>query len=777
MAKQRNKTDRKQRKTKRGFPWRRWLLMGVTTLLLATMLYGLYLDRVVQARFEGQRWALPAKVYGRSLDLYPGAPVTLEHLKQTLDGLGYRQVKHPDRPGEYSSYRGRVLLRTRAFHFPDIRRPSNYLEVVLDDQGIDTLKRAATREPVGHYRIEPRLIGSLRSAHGEDRILLTREELPEMLISALVAVEDRNFYQHIGIDPIAIGRALWANLRAHRVVQGGSTLTQQLVKNFFLTSERTLWRKFNEALMALIVDLRYSKDEILEAYANEIYLGQQGGRAIHGFALASRFYFNRPLQELTLPRLAMLVTLVRGPSAYDPRRRPQQAKQRRHLVLKLMQEQGLISATQATQASEAPLGVEQGSLRSSGSPAFMDLIKRQLRRDYKEEDLNAGGLRVFSTLDPWLQEQAELALSEQLQAMETARGNSAGTLQGALTLANVETGEVVALVGDRNPRYAGFNRALDAVRPVGSLIKPAIYLSALSQPDRYHLFTPLEDKPIRIKGANGEVWAPENYDNLSHEQVNLQQALVESLNLATVHLGLSVGLKSVIESLYELGVRRPMPAYPSLLLGAVSLSPLEMTQMYQTLANGGFSATLKSIREVTDAEGKPLVRYPLEIESRADTRAVYLLRRALNEVTHSGTGKALQWLLPENIEVAGKTGTTDKLRDSWFAGFDRRRVAVAWIGRDDNMPTGLTGSSGAMRIWAELMTRIGIHSLIEEPPRGVEMVAIDPDTGLRGEGCRDTISYPFISGGANLGEAPCSQSRSLMDDGVKWFQSLFKGDY
>jgi penicillin-binding protein 1B len=776
MAKQRNKTARTQRKNKRGFPWRRWLLMGVMTLLLATLLYGLYLDQVVQARFEGQRWALPAKVYGRSLDLYPGAPVTLLHLKQTLDGLGYRQVKHPDRPGEYSNYRGRVLLRTRAFHFPDIHRPSNYLEVVLDDQGIDTLKRAATGEPVGHYRIEPRLIGSLRSAHGEDRILLTREELPEMLVSALVAVEDRNFYRHIGIDPIAIGRALWANLRAHRVVQGGSTLTQQLVKNFFLSSERTLWRKFNEALMALIVDLRYSKDEILEAYANEIYLGQQGGRAIHGFALASRFYFNRPLQELTLPRLAMLVTLVRGPSAYDPRRHPQQAKQRRHLVLQLMQEQDLISATQAAHASEASLGVEQGSLRSSGSPAFMDLIKRQLRRDYREEDLNAGGLRIFSTLDPWLQEQAEQALSEQLQALETARSISAGTLQGALTLADVETGEVAALVGDRNPRYAGFNRALDAVRPVGSLIKPAIYLSALSLPSRYHLFTPLEDKPIRIKGANGEVWAPENYDNLSHQQVNLQQALVESLNLATVHLGLSVGLRPVIDSLYELGIRRPMPAYPSLLLGAVSLSPLEMTQMYQTLANGGFSATLKSIREVTDAEGNPLARYPLEIESRADTRAVYLLRRALNEVTHSGTGKALQWLLPKHTEVAGKTGTTDKLRDSWFAGFDRRRVAVAWVGQDDNRPTGLTGSSGAMRIWAELMKRIGIYSLTEELPRGVEMVAIDPDTGLRGEGCRDTISYPFISSGANLGEAPCSRSRSLMDDGVKWFHSLFKGD-
>ncbi|MES9834637.1 MAG: penicillin-binding protein 1B [Candidatus Thiodiazotropha sp. DIVDIV] len=774
MAKRRKKTGRKQSKPKRSGALRRWLLLGVMTLLLAALLYSLYLDRLVQARFEGQRWSLPAKVYGRSLDLYPGAPVTLTHLKQTLAGLGYRKVKHPDRPGEYSSYRGRVLLRTRAFRFPDIDRSSDYLEVVLSDQGVDSLKRAASGEPVGHYRVEPRLIGSLRSAQGEDRILLTRDELPEMLVSALIAVEDRNFHQHFGIDPIAIGRALWANIRANRVVQGGSTLTQQLVKNFFLTSERTLWRKFNEALMAVIIDMRFSKDDILEAYANEIYLGQQGGRAIHGFALASRFYFNRPLEELDLPRLSMLVTLVRGPSAYDPRRHPKRASQRRHLVLQLMEERGVITAAQAASASEAPLGVEQGSLRSSGSPAFMDLVKRQLRRDYKEKDLNAGGLRVFSTLDPWLQERAELALSQQLKSLEKARGIPSGTLQGAVTLADVETGEVTALVGDRNPRYAGFNRALDAVRPVGSLIKPAVYLSALSQPGRYNLFTRLEDKPVRIKGDNGEIWAPENYDKRSHENVNLQQALAESLNLATVHLGLSIGLKPVTESLYDLGIRRPMSAYPSLLLGAVSLSPLEMTQMYQTLANGGFSATLKSIREVTDDKGEPLSRYPLEIESRADARAVYLLRSALNEVTRSGTGKALQWLLSEEVEVAGKTGTTDKLRDSWFAGFDRRRVSVAWIGRDDNAPTGLTGSSGAMRVWAELMKSIGIYSLTDELPRGVEMVAIDPTTGLRGEGCRGMVSYPFISGSMALESAPCARSFSLMDDGVEWLQGLFK---
>ncbi len=749
-------------------------MLLVVTFLLTSVLYIIYLDRIVQSRFQGRRWDIPAKVYSRTLDLYPGARVSATHLQQTLDGLGYRRLEHPDRPGEYSSYRGRYLIRTRPFSFPDIARSSDYLEVVLNENKVSSLKRAGNGNPVGHYRLEPRLIGSLTSTQGEDRILLTRKELPQLLVAGLIAVEDRNFYHHVGIDLMAIGRALWANLAAHRVVQGGSTLTQQLVKNYFLSAERTFWRKLNEIVMALILDTRYDKDEILQAYANEVYLGQQGGKAIHGFALASRFYFNRPLHELDLPRMALLVTLVRGPSAYDPRRHPEQAKRRRDLVLQLMADQHVITPQQAHQAGATPLGVEQGDLQSSGSPAFMDLVKRQLSRDYREEDLSAGGLRIFSTLDPWFQKRAEEALSQQLRELEAKRGIKTATLQGALTLADAETGEMLAVVGDRNPRYAGFNRALDAVRPVGSLIKPAVYLSALASPEDYHLLSLLEDRPIQIKGENGEIWTPSNYDNQSHDQVTLEQALIESFNQATVRLGLSVGLDSVMDNLHRLGIRRPLQAYPSLLLGAVSLSPLEMTQMYQTLANGGYGATLKSIRDVTDAQGKPLSRYPLSIESRVDSRAVFLLRHALVEVTRRGTARALQWLLPQQVDVAGKTGTTDKLRDSWFAGFDEKHVGVVWVGRDDNEPTGLTGSSGAMRVWARLMESIGIESLQANKPVGVEMLAIDPQTGLLGEGCPQAREYPFISGSGPSSRAPCANSGSVMEDGVLWFQRLFR---
>jgi penicillin-binding protein 1B len=752
--------------------WRRWLLLAAVALMLAVTLYTLYLDRIVQARFEGQRWAIPAAVYGRPLALYPGARVSEEQLREMLDGLGYHRLNHPDRPGSYSNHRGRMLLRSRPFQFPDLARGSDYLEVVFNGQGIETLKRAGNGGPIGHYRMEPRLIGSLASAHGEDRILLRRADLPDALIAGLIAVEDHNFEHHFGIDPLAIGRALVANIRATRVVQGGSTLTQQLVKNFFLTSERTIWRKFNEVLMAFILEWRYSKDEILEAYANEIYLGQAGGRAVHGFALASRFYFNRPLQELDLSRTALLIALVRGPSAYDPRQHPQRALQRRNLVLDLMLEQDVIGVEAAQQAKSLDLGIEAGSLQASGTPAFMDLVRRQLRRDYREEDLNAEGLRIFSTLDPWVQRQAETVLSQQLEMLEQARKLPEGSLQGALTLVEVETGEVTALVGDRDPRFAGFNRALDAVRPVGSLIKPAVYLSALSQPQRFNLMSPLEDKSIRLQGANGEIWAPSNYDNQEHGTVRLEQGLVESFNLATVRLGLEVGLEPVVNNLHALGIRRPLDPYPSMLLGAVSLSPLEMTQMYQTLANGGYQAALKAIREVTDASGKPLSRYPLAIKPTVDTRAVYLLRHALEEVTHSGTAQALRWLLPD-AQVAGKTGTTDKLRDSWFAGFDRQRVGVVWVGRDDNGPMGLTGSAGAMRVWADLMGRVGVTSLEERPPIGIELVAIDPKTGLLGDGCEDARTTPFFKGSEPERSAPCARS-NLMDEGLLWLQRLLE---
>lgn len=740
----------------------RWSLLALTALTFAGILYGIYLDHVVKERFDGRRWNLPAQVFGRPMELYIGASFDGVRLTQELESLGYQRVSHPDKPGSYSSYQGRFLLRTRAFHFPDEQRPSDYLEVRFSEGQLISLKQAANGRPVIHYRLEPRLVGSIHPAHSEDRILLKRSELPKLLVDGLMAVEDKQFFSHPGIDPLAILRAAFANLRAAQVVQGGSTLTQQLVKNFFLTSKRSYWRKFNEVMMAVILDASYSKDEILEAYANEIYLGQDGGRAIHGFGLASHFYFNRPLAELDLPQLALLVALVRGPSAYDPFRHPQRATERRSLVLRLMAEQGVVSSAAAEQAAKAPLGIQQGARRLYSAPAFIDLVRRQLRQDYAENDLTQEGLRIFSTLDPWVQSQAEKALSRQLEKLEKVRKMPDNTLQGAVVLADAETGDLAALVGDRSPGFAGFNRALDALRPVGSLLKPAVYLTALERPASYTLVSRVQDQPIRITGANKQVWEPGNYDRKSHGDVTLMDALAHSYNQATVRLGMAVGLKDVLKQIHALGIQRSIDPFPSVMLGGVSLSPLEMAQMYQTLAANGRQAALKSIRAVTDKNGKLLSRYPTAVHQTVNPQAVFVLNHALHAVTQTGTGHALPAMLPRGVRVAGKTGTTDQLRDSWFAGFDRKRVAVVWLGRDDNQVTGLTGSSGALPVWGELMRNLGVTSIDTDPPAGVTWEEIDPNTGLLGENCPEAELVPFVSGSAPRSSATCGRSPSAI---------------
>ncbi len=394
-------------------------------------------------------------------------------------------------------------------------------------------------------RLEPALVGSIYPAHSEDRVLVRRAEIPDHLVQGLLAVEDRRFFEHAGVDIRGIARALLANLRAGETVQGGSTLTQQLVKNFILTPERSLSRKFNEAMMALIVEARYDKDEILEAYANEIFLGQEGARAIHGFGLAAYFYFNRPLRELRLHETALLVGLVKGASYYNPRRHPQRALQRRDLVIGQMQAQGFLTDQQAEAARQQPLGVSaRGAAHGQRVPAFVDLVRRQLRRDYREEDLTSEGMRIFTTLDPWVQQQAAAVLGARLAKIEKSRGIGRGSLQGALIVAAAQNGEIQALIGDRDADYAGFNRALDAIRPIGSLVKPAVYLAALQRSEKYTLTSLIDDRPVDLKMPNGQRWQPQNYDRKVHGSVMLHEALARSLNLATVNLGLEVGLRA-----------------------------------------------------------------------------------------------------------------------------------------------------------------------------------------------------------------------------------------
>ncbi len=720
----------------------------IALLLLAVMLPWLYqLNQRIVAKFEGNRWELPARVYARPVDLFAGLALSPGDFESLLGSLHYVAVAgKPTQPGEYRRRGARFELWTRGFHFPDEYRPSTRLAVVFQDgriSALEPLDAGAKASPL--FRLEPVRIANIYPRRHEDRVLLKLEDAPPLLVQMLLLVEDRDFYHHVGVQPKSILRAAIANFRARKAVQGGSTLTQQLVKNFFLSNQRKLSRKLNEAAMALLLEWHYDKDEILEAYLNEVYMGQDGNRAIHGFGLAAQFYFQRDLRELSPEQLALLVGLVKGASYYEPRRHPERALKRRNLVLDLLAQEHVLPADEIESLRRQPLGVTKKAPSGvTPYPAFLQLVRRQLLRDYREEDLQSEGLIIFTTFDPLAQARAERSVVESLRRIEKDRGLKPDSLQGAVVLASVEQGEVLAVVGGRDPRYAGFNRALDMQRPVGSVIKPAVYLTALMRKDEYTLLSHLEDSELTVPLPNGD-WEPHNYDNVYHGEVTLINALTHSWNVPTVRLGMAVGVDNVLGTARALGLEGDLKPYPSLLLGAADLAPIDVLQMYQTIAAGGYRTPLRSILAVIDQLGATLQRYPLEVEQAVPADADFLLTSVLHEVTVNGTGRALQYLLPPELTVAGKTGTTNDLRDSWFAGFSGEHVGVAWVGRDDNQPTGLTGSSGALPLWADLFGRLTTAPLQPVQPDDIEWARADPDLGYLVDG-ECGVWIPFIAG-------------------------------
>jgi penicillin-binding protein 1B len=737
----RRKSSSRSGKRVVGRAVRRLLLLA----LLVTAGYGAWLDLYVRGHFEGRRWSVPARIYARAVELYPGMPMSADALETELRGAGYTRSRAAKRAATYSRDGDRINLHTRRFQFWDGEQPAQSVQVRFQGPRLIGLRAKGGDQAL--VRLDPALIGRIYPSHHEDRVLVRLEEVPRGLVAALLSVEDRDFEHHHGVSPRGIARAMFANLRAGAVVQGGSTITQQLAKGYFLTGKRTWWRKLNDAAIALILEAHYDKAEILEAYLNEVYLGQDGQRSIHGFGLAAHFYFGRDLDALRLPEMALLVAMVRGPSYYNPRRHPARAKKRRNLVLDQMETLGIISDTRAAREKQAPLGVIPAGRGTSRYPAFVDLVRRQLRRDYRDADLRGDGLRIFTTLDLRTQRGAEKALATRIKRLRRELGNRKGELEGAVIVTSPQSGEALAVVGGRRVGSAGFNRALDAVRPVGSLIKPAVYLAALERPRSYTLASPLLDEPVTIRGSNGKLWQPKNYDNETHGRISLYEALVKSYNLATVRLGMQVGLDEVTDSLQRLGVERPLRPYPSLLLGAAELSPVEVTQMYQTLAGGGFRVPVRAIREVTSARGEPLSRYPLSVRQAFAPGPVFLVVEAMRGVMRDGTGRSAHARLGANLVAAGKTGTTDDLRDSWFAGFTEDLLAVVWLGHDDNTPAGLNGSRGALQVWIDMMKTLGPRSLDTQAPNGVEWAWTDVQRGLTTPAeCPGSVRFPYVRG-------------------------------
>ena len=724
---------RSRRAMQRGF-------VVVTVLLLLVALIGvLVLGHRVTTQFEGRRWTLPARVYAQPVELYVGQPLSAQRFVEELDRLGYLAQAKPERPGTYRRKGDRVDLYLRAFRFSDGPQDAVALRIGFAGGAIASLTTAKGGD-VPVIRLDPLLIGSIFPIHGEDRIVVAPDEVPALLPEALKAVEDRKFEDHHGVNPLAILRALFVNVRAGQVEQGGSTLTQQLVKSYFLDSRRTLGRKAEEAVMAVILESRFEKADIMNAYINEIYLGQDGKRAIHGFGLASQFYFGKPLRELGLPEIALMVAIVRGPSYYDPRRHPERALERRNLVLRILAEQEVITEEQSLSAAKKPLGVAEGGRKGAVFyPAFLDLVRRQLREDYEESDLTEAGLTVFSTLDPLLQEKAEAALASELDRQDKSSRKASRGLEGVVVVTTPQTGEVAAVVGGRRASFDGFNRALDAKRPIGSLAKPMVYLAAL-ETGKFNAATIVHDRAVEIKLPNGDVWKPANFDKQIRGDMPAVRALTQSLNLPTVNLGLEIGLARVARTFAQLGLAEKPKEYPSMLLGATNLSPFEVAQMYNTLANGGFRSPLRAVRAVMAESGELLKAPELEVSEAAPADAVYILDRMLVEVMNRGTGRPARSALPASLVVAGKTGTSNDYRDSWFAGFSGSHLVVVWMGHDDNSQTGLTGTTGALATWSKLMSSITTASFEPLMPESLEDRWIDYYSG------RETS--PYCSGSA-----------------------------
>jgi penicillin-binding protein 1B len=720
-----------------GARLRRAVLRATAIGVFAAVLYGGYLAWTATSEFEGRRWDIPAQVYAAPLELYTGRALAAEDLVAELRRLGYREDPRLPGPGTYRVGLGRIELATRGFAFAGDIEPAQLVSIVFANGRIAAL-RDARGGNTAIVRLNPLLIGSLFPSHGEDRLIVAPDEIPPLLTDTLKAVEDRRFDSHFGIDPIAVLRAMFVNVTSGEIREGASTLTQQLVRSYFLSNERTWWRKLREAFMAVALELRYDKSELLHAYVNEIYLGQDGARAIHGFGLASQFYFGKPLGELELNELALLVAEVRGPAYYDPRRHPDRARERRNFVLQRMTDEGLATNDAVQAAAEQDLGLVGNNRRSTMQSAFLGLVRRQLSADYARDDLERTGLVVLSTLDPAVQAAAERALANGIDSL----GKAAAGLDGAVVVTSPQTGEVRALVGGRDASFEGFNRALDARRQIGSLIKPAVYLAALES-GRYTLASVVDDAPIIVELDKRNTWTPSNFDDQAHGLVPLVRALAESFNMATVRLGLDVGLEPIADTLQRLGLQQRPTLYPSMLLGALALTPIEVTQIYNTLANGGFRVPLRAVRSVVGEDGELLQRYEIEIAQVADPAAVYALNQALVQVMERGTGRSVRRLLPQGLVVAGKTGTSDDLRDSWFAGFTNDHLIVAWLGADDNKPIGLTGSSGAAKIWANVLSSVEASSYSAPPPADVEDYWIDYLTGdPTAERCPDAVSVP-----------------------------------
>ncbi|MGH9458058.1 MAG: PBP1A family penicillin-binding protein [Thermoanaerobaculia bacterium] len=750
MATKKKNTARKRIK---DFFWRHsfGLALAIMAVFVAGLIYVGHTWVVITKQFDSsRRWDLPSRIYSDATPILPGLTYPRSLLEPKLNNLGYFEVERtPRNPGEYRYDDGDLEIYLQNFRYPDMDYRGIPVRVDMANGTVRAIARIGDEMELRGVRLEPELITSIFNDVMEDRVPVPLEDVPQDLIDAILAMEDRAFFRHEGISIRGILRALITNIREGETVAGGSTLTQQLVKNLFLTHERTYTRKAKEALMALILEARYSKEEILEAYLNEIYLGQNGAVQLVGVEQAAQTFFGKHVKRLDLPEAATIAGIINSPNVYSPLRSPERAKQRRNLVLSEMLEQEKITRAEYEQAFASPLETTRFPRSLNSAPYFVDFVMRELRETYPETQLETEGLRIFTTLDTMMQRSADRALEAgvaDLRKRYRHLRNADDPLQGTVITIQPGTGYVRALVGGRDYAKSQFNRALQAKRQPGSLFKPFVYVAAMDPARGEQALTAgtiLEDSPITIGS-----WEPQNYDGQFHGRITVRDALIHSYNIPAVRAAMDAGVSNVIELASDIGVESTLKPYPSISLGSFEVTPLEIAYAYSVFANEGVKASPVSILAVVTREGKILESRDVKMERVAPATVTYIMNDILQDVVRRGTAGRVGGSFPGR-GFAGKTGTTNDYRDAWFIGYTPRVLTVVWVGFDDNEPTRLSGSSGAIPIWIDYMERIVpmIPDADFRRPAGVVTREIDPETGLLATpACPETRPEMFIHG-------------------------------
>lgn len=732
-------------------------MLGLAAVLgvgLAVVLLALYVS--LTSRFEGRLWAIPSRVYSDVLRLAPDVRIGSADFVARLERSGYaRTADRPRRAGQFAVQRDLVDVYLRSFATPVLRQDARRLRVRFDGDRVERIEDPRGRN-VRRVSVEPEILATLYGPRQEERRPIRLDRVPKTFIDAVLAAEDARFYAHHGIDLRGMLRAAWVNVGEGRIVQGGSTVTQQTVKNLFLEPSRTWWRKGREAVLAVLLDASYPKDRILEVYLNEVYLGQAGSVSICGVEAAARFYFGLPLEELSLGEWALLAGLIRNPKMYNPFAQPERAKERRDVVLDAMVRLGTATEKDAA-AARGELRLASGGRGFTRAPYAVDFVLAQLEELYSRDVLTDRDLSVHTTIDTRTQEIAERALAGGLERLEreipAVRAQRAKRqLDGAVLVTEPATGAIRAMVGGRDYRRSQFNRAAQARRQPGSCFKPFVFAAGFElaldgDPDGLTAATLLDDSPLELV-SGGRTWRPLNYDREFRGPVTARQALEESLNVPTVRAAQRIGLAAVVDTAHRAGIVAPLAALPSLALGTAELTALEVAAAYGTLADGGMRTTPWIVRAVTDRNGEPIGGRSIERARALHEETAFLVRDLLFGVVERGTARSARAWGFDGV-AAGKTGTTDDTRDSWFVGFTGEVLALVWVGYDDNAKTGLTGASGALPIWVDVMRQIpgGDEPLALDVPEGIVVREIDLDSGeLAVAGCSRVVREYFARG-------------------------------